>query len=34
MLQEDNVGSGEPARELFGLEPTSFRHGITKYLEP
>src|SRR6266478_589542 len=24
MLKEDNVGNGDPARELFGLEPTSF----------
>lgn len=32
MLMEDNVGNGEPARELFGLEQISFRQGIARYL--
>jgi len=32
MLQEDNVGNGNPASELFGLESTSFRQGIARYL--
>lgn len=32
MLQEDNVGNPEPARELFGLEPVSFNVGIRTYL--
>ena len=32
MLQEDNTGNGQPARELFRLELPGFREGITKYL--
>ena len=32
MLQEDNVGNPEPANELFGLKPVSFREGISRYL--
>ena len=32
MLQEDNVGDPEPANELFGLKPISFREGISRYL--
>ncbi len=32
MLQEDNVGVGGPANELFGLNQASFREGIAKYL--
>jgi hypothetical protein len=32
MLQEDNVGDGRPARELFGLEESSFPEGIARYL--
>jgi uncharacterized protein YbjT (DUF2867 family) len=32
MLQEDNVGEPGPANALFGLQPISFREGITRYL--
>jgi hypothetical protein len=32
MLREDNVGNGQPARELFQLKPESFRDGIRRYL--
>ncbi|MGD0615515.1 MAG: NAD(P)H-binding protein, partial [Verrucomicrobiota bacterium] len=32
MLQEDNVGNPQPANELFGLKPVSFREGISAYL--
>ena len=32
MLQEDNVGQGRPADELFGLKHQAFRDGIAKYL--
>ncbi|HMP83766.1 MAG TPA: complex I NDUFA9 subunit family protein [Verrucomicrobiota bacterium] len=32
MLQEDNVGNGQPAAELFGLGETSFEKGIAAYL--
>ena len=32
MLEEDNVGNGEPANRLFGLQHRSFRQGITAYL--
>jgi len=32
MLEEDNVGHGEPANRLFGLQHRSFRQGITNYL--
>jgi NADH dehydrogenase len=32
MLQEDNVGNGAPADDLFGLEQTRFREGIAAYL--
>ena len=32
MLQEDNVGDPQPAMELFGLKPRSFREGIMVYL--
>jgi uncharacterized protein YbjT (DUF2867 family) len=32
MLQEDNVGNGQPAEALFGLKPGSFRQGIEAYL--
>ena len=34
MLQEDNVGNGDPARELFNLQFVPFREGIAKYLKP
>ncbi len=34
MLQEDNVGDGEPARDLFKLQSNSFRDGIASYLVP
>ena len=34
MLREDNVGNAEPANELFGLKPISFREGIASYLAP
>jgi uncharacterized protein YbjT (DUF2867 family) len=32
MLNEDNVGNPEPANELFGLKPVSFKEGISQYL--
>ncbi len=32
MLEEGNVGNAEPANRLFGLEPTTFREGIGRYL--
>jgi hypothetical protein len=32
MLQEDNVGNGAPADDLFGLEQTRFREGVSAYL--
>ena len=32
MLQEDNVGNGQPANALFGLKPVPFQEGIAKYL--
>ena len=34
MLKEDNVGNPQPANELFGLKPISFREGIASYLTP
>jgi NADH dehydrogenase len=34
MLQEDNVGNMAPAREIFGLQPVSFRKGVAAYLTP
>ena len=32
MLQEDNAGDAQPAKDLFGLKPASFREGIGKYV--
>jgi NADH dehydrogenase len=32
MLEEGNVGNGQPANELFGLEAVGFREGISRYL--
>jgi NADH dehydrogenase len=32
MLQEDNVGDGRAARELFNLQPGRFGDGIARYL--
>jgi NADH dehydrogenase len=32
MLQEDNVGRGEPANALFALPQVGFREGIARYL--
>jgi uncharacterized protein YbjT (DUF2867 family) len=32
MLQEDNVGNGQAADELFGLKPVKFREAIAAYL--
>jgi len=32
MLQEDNIGNGEPARALFGLKQNSFQQDIASYL--
>lgn len=32
MLQEDNVGNGQPARELFGLKGTGFSAGVKEML--
>jgi hypothetical protein len=32
MLQEDNVGNGRAADQLFGLKPIPFREGIAGYL--
>jgi NADH dehydrogenase len=34
MLQEDNVGTPQPANQLFGLKPLPFREGIARYLGP
>jgi NADH dehydrogenase len=34
MLQEDNVGRPEAARELFGLPARSFEAGLRSYLAP
>jgi len=34
MLREDNVGNAQPANEMFGLKPISFRDGIASYLTP
>jgi len=34
MLQEDNLGDEKPAAELFKLQATSFREGISSYLAP
>lgn len=34
MLQEDNIGEGRAADELFGLRHPDFRHGIKQYLRP
>ncbi len=31
MLQEDNLGDEKPAAELFKLQATSFREGISSY---
>ena len=33
MLHEDNVGNPEPANNLFGMKPISFREGIAAYLQ-
>lgn len=32
MLQEDNIGNGSPADELFGLKHGNFKSGIAEYL--
>jgi NADH dehydrogenase len=32
MLQEDNVGTAQPANELFGLKAVALREGIATYL--
>jgi NADH dehydrogenase len=32
MLQEDNIGNGSPADELFGLKHGNFQSGIAEYL--
>jgi hypothetical protein len=32
MLQEDNVGNGRVADELFSLKHGNFRDGISRYL--
>jgi NADH dehydrogenase len=34
MLQEDNVGNGQPANELFGLKQVKFAEAIASYLRP
>jgi hypothetical protein len=34
MLEEDNVGDGRPAVDLFGLEMPRFKDGIAAYLAP
>jgi len=34
MLEESNTGDIQPAREILGLEPRSFRAGISRYLRP
>jgi NADH dehydrogenase len=33
LLQEDNVGNGQPANELFGLKFTPFKEGIAGYVK-
>jgi hypothetical protein len=33
MLQEDNVGNGLPANELFGLKLVPFREGLAAFLK-
>ncbi|HEU5125998.1 MAG TPA: complex I NDUFA9 subunit family protein [Verrucomicrobiae bacterium] len=33
MLQEDNIGNGKSADDLFGLKHESFQRGITEYLQ-
>jgi uncharacterized protein YbjT (DUF2867 family) len=33
MLQEDNVGDGQAAADLFKLQPGNFRGGIARYLK-
>jgi uncharacterized protein YbjT (DUF2867 family) len=33
MLEEDNVGNGEPANQRFGLKHRPFREGIAEYLK-
>jgi uncharacterized protein YbjT (DUF2867 family) len=33
MLQEDNIGDPKPARDLFELNWSDFRNGISSYLE-
>jgi NADH dehydrogenase len=33
LLQEDIVGNGQPANQLFGLKPVPFRDGIAGYLK-
>jgi uncharacterized protein YbjT (DUF2867 family) len=33
MLQEDNVGNGQPAAQMFGLMPVRFVDGIAKYVK-
>jgi uncharacterized protein YbjT (DUF2867 family) len=33
MLEEDNVGDGGPANEMFGLRHTHFREGIAGYVK-
>jgi NADH dehydrogenase len=32
LLQEDNIGNGQPADQLFALRPAPFREGIEGYL--
>jgi NADH dehydrogenase len=32
MLLEDNTGNPQPANDLFGLKPVSFKEGIAEYL--
>ena len=32
MLQEDNIGDGKPADDLFGLKPPGFLQSITEHL--
>jgi uncharacterized protein YbjT (DUF2867 family) len=34
MLEEDNVGHGDPANRQFGLRHRPFRDGIAAYLDP
>ena len=33
MLQEDNVGNPQPANDLFGLNQTPLREGISRYVK-